>query len=166
MESCQYLHSHVLDVHISVHCLCINFLSCVSKNWSFIFWCSYLYRTSSSFSIQVNFPTQIINKNIDSRIPLLRDSRFPQFGYSSKMILLIWCVWGGFLLHILECNYLTVLVKPVYEKPIDTAEDIIERGITIIDFPGRKSMVNMLKKSPFQITRALAESTYVSKVFI
>ena len=76
----------------------------------------------------------------------------------------MWCVMGGFLLHILECNYLTVLVKPVYEKPIDTAEDIIERGITIINVPGRESMVETLKKSPFPLTRGLAENTYVAEV--
>ena len=80
------------------------------------------------------------------------------------MVLLTWCVMGGFLLHILECNYLTTILKPVYEKPIDTAEDIIERGITIIDFPGRESMVETLKRSPFPLTRALAENTYVPKV--
>ena len=80
------------------------------------------------------------------------------------MVLLMWCVWGGFLLHILECNYLTVLVKPVYEKPIDTAEDIIERGIKIIYAPGTESMVETLKKSPFPLTRKLAENTYVTKV--
>ena len=78
----------------------------------------------------------------------------------------MWCVCGGFLLHILECNYLTVLVKPVYEKPIDTAEDIIERGLKIIDFPGTESMVETLKKSPFPLTRKLAENTYVAKVVI
>ena len=78
------------------------------------------------------------------------------------MVLLMWCVMGGFLLHILECNYLTVLVKPVYEKPIDTAEDIIERGI--IGMPGTGSLVEILKKSPFPLTRALAENTYVTKV--
>ena len=89
-----------------------------------------------------------------------------EFGVSSKMVLLMWCVWGGFLLHILECNYLTVLVKPVYEKPIDTAEDIIERGIKIIDLPGTESMVETLKKSPFPLTRKLAENTYVVKVVI
>ena len=80
------------------------------------------------------------------------------------MTLLVWCVWGGFLLHILECNYLTVLVKPVYEKPVDTAEDIIERGITILDSPGRESSIEALKKSPYPLTRALAENTYVSQV--
>ena len=78
----------------------------------------------------------------------------------------MWCVWGGFLLHILECNYLTVLVKPVYEKPIDTAEDIIERGIKIIYVPGTESMVETLKKSPFPLTRKLAENTYATKVVI
>ena len=76
----------------------------------------------------------------------------------------MWCVWGGFLLHILECNYLTVLVKPVYDKPIDTAEDIIERGIKIIVSPGTDSIVESLKKSPFPLTRKLAENTHVSKV--
>ena len=104
---------------------------------------------------------------IDFRVPLLNSSQSPQsrsFGFSSNMILLMWCVWGGFLLHILECNYLTVLVKPVYEKPVDTAEDIIERGITILDSPGRESSIEALKKSPYPLTRALAENTYVSQV--
>ena len=76
----------------------------------------------------------------------------------------MWCVWGGFLLHILECNILATLLKPTYEKPIDTAEDIIERGITIIRMPGTESMVEILKKSPFPLTRALAENTYIPKV--
>ena len=80
------------------------------------------------------------------------------------MIRLVWCVWGGFLLHILECNYLSVVVRPTYEKPIDTAEDVIERGVEIISIPGRKSMVETLKKSPFPLTRALAEKTYVTEV--
>ena len=70
------------------------------------------------------------------------------------------------MLHILECNYLTVLVKPVYEKPIDTAEDIIERDMTIIGIPGTESLVETLKRSPFPLTRALAENTHVTKVDI
>ena len=80
------------------------------------------------------------------------------------MVLLMWCVLRGFLLHILECNYLTVLVKPVYEMPIDTAEDIIERGITTLMCPGVESMVEMDKKSPSPLTRAIAEKTYVAEV--
>ena len=82
------------------------------------------------------------------------------------MVLLMWCVMGGFLLHILECNYLTTLLNPVYEKPIDTAEDIIERGITILRGPGQESVVAISKKSPFALTRQLAENSYVTEVVI
>ena len=90
---------------------------------------------------------------------------FP-IGFSSNMVLLLWCVCGGFLLHILECNYLTVLVKPVYEKPVDTAEDVIERGLTIITNPDSGSLVETAKKSPFESVRQMAELSYVSTVFI
>ena len=72
----------------------------------------------------------------------------------------MWCVMGGFLLHILECNYLTVLVKPVYEKPLDTIEDIVERGIANIETPGRESIVAELEKSPFLLTGKIAANTY------
>ena len=82
------------------------------------------------------------------------------------MVLLLWCVWGGFLLHILECNYLTVLLKPVYEEPVDTPEDIIERGLKIIMSPAAKALVEAAKKSPFEKTRKLAELSYVPTVFI
>ena len=87
-----------------------------------------------------------------------------RFGFSSNLVLLMWCVWGGFLLHILECNYLTVLVKPVYEKPIDTAEDIIERDIMVLSGPERESYIELLKRSPCPLTRAVAENTYIPKV--
>ena len=82
------------------------------------------------------------------------------------MELLSWCVWGGFLFHILECNFLAVLVKQNYEKPIDTAEDIIERGMKIIGYPGGESLVETSKNSIFPLTRALAELTYVAKVVV
>ena len=80
------------------------------------------------------------------------------------MVLLMWCVMGGFLLHILECNILATLLKPVYEKPIDTAEDIIERGITIIAQDAARLETEIMKKSPEPLIRALAENTYVTKV--
>ena len=80
------------------------------------------------------------------------------------MVLLLWCVWGGFLLHILECNYLTVLLKPVYENPVDTAEDIIERGLTIIRMPNTESLIEAAKRSPFESVRQIAEQSYVPTV--
>ena len=80
------------------------------------------------------------------------------------MVLLLWCVCGGLLAHMLEANFLTILLKPVYEKPIDTAQDVLDRGLTLISSPYDDSIVEKMKKSPFYITRTLAERTIVPKV--
>ena len=39
-------------------------------------------------------------------------------------------MFGGFILHFLLSNFLTVLLKPSYEKPVESAADLINRGIT------------------------------------
>ena len=80
------------------------------------------------------------------------------------MILLLWLVCGGFLFHMLECNYLTILLKPTYEKPVNGAEDILDRGLTVVNYPGSESLVKMLRNSPNKISRELAENTIVAKV--
>ena len=99
------------------------------------------------------------------RVPLIinQAARF-NFGFASNMVLLLWCVCGGFLLHMLECNYLTILLKPNYEKAIDTAQDVLDRGLTVIGTPGTESGVEILKNSPSAVNRALAKRTVVPKV--
>ena len=65
----------------------------------------------------------------------------------------------------LECNYLSILLKPNYEKPVDTAEDVIDRGLAILKIPFIESSIEMSKNSPFYLTRTLAERAIVPKVF-
>ena len=43
-------------------------------------------------------------------------------GVSFNIIYFTWAIWGGFLLHMLLSNYLPVLLKPVYDKPLDTTQ--------------------------------------------
>ena len=86
------------------------------------------------------------------------------FGFASNMILLLWCVCGGFILHMFESNYFTMLMKPIYEKPVDSAQDVIDLGLAVISSPGTESIVEMQKNSPFYITRTLVERTIVPKV--
>ena len=54
---------------------------------------------------------------------------------SSNFVFTIWAVFGGFILHFLLCNFLTVLLRPRYEKPVETTADVIERNITLILWP-------------------------------
>ena len=76
----------------------------------------------------------------------------------------MWSVCGGFLLYFLTSNYLSVLIKPSYQKPVETSEDVIARKLTIIDSPGKESIVEAAKNSPYPIVRQLAELRYVTKV--
>ena len=55
---------------------------------------------------------------------------------SSNLVYTIWAMWGGFILHFLLCNYLTVLLRPSYEEPVETAADLIKRDITPFLQPG------------------------------
>ena len=86
------------------------------------------------------------------------------FGLASKMTFLLWCVMGGFLLHMFESIYLSMLMKPIYETPINTAQDVLNRGLLVIYYPRTESAVEIEKNSQSYITRQLAERTIVPKV--
>ena len=80
------------------------------------------------------------------------------------MLFLIWCVFGGFLLWFFESLFLESLLKPNYKKPVDNAQDVLDSGLKLITSCGSESLVEMLKDSPFPLTRRLAEMTVVPKV--
>ena len=86
------------------------------------------------------------------------------FGFASNLMLLFWCVCGGFLLYMFESTYLTMLMKPTYEKPVDTAEDILDRGLSVIKSNIAAAIVEAEKNSSFAIIRELAERTIIPKV--
>ena len=65
-----------------------------------------------------------------------------------------------------ESNYLTMLMKPTYEKPIDTPQDILDRGLSIIYPFGYESVIEDLRNSPSEQSRALAEIIIVAKVIL
>ena len=65
-----------------------------------------------------------------------------------------------------ESMYFTMLMTPTYERPIDSAEDVIDKGLAVIGFPGSESLVNIWMDSPSYFTRTLAEMTTVPKVIV
>ena len=66
---------------------------------------------------------------------------------TSNLIYTIWAVFGGFILHFLLCNFLTVLLTPSYEEPVETAKDLINRGITLILWPGAEIWIQLFAAS-------------------
>ena len=100
------------------------------------------------------------------RVPLVENqaARF-NFGFASNMTLGLWCVCGGLLLHMLESNYLGILVKPNFEKTMDSAEDVLDRGVSILWFPYYEYYKDLqLEQNDSMILKKLAERVYVAKV--
>ena len=82
---------------------------------------------------------------------------------ASNLVFTIWAVFGGFILHFLLSNYLSVLLKPSYEQPVDTTKDLIERDIIPFTPPGTEYLVEELAASPDPEYQELAKRLYVTE---
>ena len=84
-------------------------------------------------------------------------------GRSSNLVYTIWAVFGGFILHFLLCNYLTVLLKPSYEEPVESAADIMKRDITPFLYPGSEIFIQFFAASPDPNFQEISRRFYISK---
>ena len=65
----------------------------------------------------------------------------------------------------LESNYLGMLMKPNFEKTMDSAEDVLDRGVSILWFPYYEYYKDLqLEQNYSMILKKLAERVYVAKV--
>ena len=61
---------------------------------------------------------------------------------------LVWGIGGGLLLYFLTCNFLTLLVKPSWDKPIRTISDLLERDMGLILWADDDVWVEAMRDSP------------------
>ena len=79
-------------------------------------------------------------------------------GMASVFLVLIWSSLGGILQHAFNSNLLSIIVSPVFEKPMDTAQDILEAGLS----PILRHKGNLLS-SPNPAFAELAKRALVTK---
>ena len=84
-------------------------------------------------------------------------------GFSANFILLIWYLCGGVCLWGFEGNILALMMKQVFEDPVDSAQDIIDRGLIPIIQPGGYYYVWQLSQSGNQLHQDLAKIIVVPK---
>ena len=83
---------------------------------------------------------------------------------SSNLVFTIWAVFGGFILHFLLSNYLTVILRPSFEEPVETAGDLVKRNITPFTGPsGVQSWTNLFSSSPNPDYQALSGKIIFAK---
>ena len=72
-------------------------------------------------------------------------------------------MFGGFILHFLLSNYLTVLLRPSYEESVETAADLIKRDITPFFGPGGEFYKQLFAASPDPVYQELSRRLIVAK---
>ena len=82
---------------------------------------------------------------------------------TSNPIFSLWAVFGGFILHFLLCNWLTVLLTPSYEEPVDTAKDLINRNIIPFIYPGAEIWRQFFAASPDPIYQEISRRLVIAK---
>ena len=65
-----------------------------------------------------------------------RENKFLPKGFAANFVLTFWDVLGGFIGYFFLATFLTMLIKPVLEKPIDSVETIVDRRMVPITDEG------------------------------
>ena len=84
---------------------------------------------------------------------------------STNLVYTIWAVFGGFILHFLLSNYLTVLLRPNYEEPVDTAADLIRRNLVPVVRNNEEIFRQIFANSPDPDYQELSRRLCVAEQF-
>ena len=82
---------------------------------------------------------------------------------SSNLVFTIWAVFGGFILQFLLSNYLSVLLMPSYEEPVDTAKDLIRRDLIPFFQPGQDIWIQFFSASSDPIYQEISRRSIISE---
>jgi hypothetical protein len=84
-------------------------------------------------------------------------------GFSANLILLLWCFMGGVCQWGFEGNILALMFKKVYEDPVDTAQDVVDRKlIPVVDWYSPE-YIDLLAQSDNSLYQQLAPITVLPK---
>ena len=87
---------------------------------------------------------------------------FPK-GFSMNLVLIIWGLCGGLFIYAFLANFRTMLLMPQYEKPVDSAQEILDRGMIPFVIPGGDFYKQFLKESSNPTYQKLGEIVLVPK---
>jgi hypothetical protein len=84
-------------------------------------------------------------------------------GFSANLVLVIWCLFGGVCQWGFEENIRALMFKPVFEVPVDTAQDVLDRGLIPVTHEYGQFWIDHLAHSDNPVYKQLAKITVVPK---
>ena len=80
-------------------------------------------------------------------VPAVSKNLFPR-GFSANFILIIWGVFVAICAYAFLAIFRDILIMPVYEDPIDSYQDVIDKGLIPFAHPGSHYYGEHLANSP------------------
>ena len=84
-------------------------------------------------------------------------------GFSANLVLLLWYLFGGVLLWAFEDNILALMFKQVFEDPVDTAQEVMNRGLIPFVYYTDRQIVDVMARSDDKLYQDLASITVIPK---
>ena len=82
-----------------------------------------------------------------------------------NFVLITWALFGGLFIYAFLANFRTMLLMPQYEKPVNSAQDILDRGMIPFVWYGGKFWKHFLLQSSNPVYQKLGEIVVVPKDF-
>jgi hypothetical protein len=84
-------------------------------------------------------------------------------GFSANLVLVIWCLFGGVCQWGFEENIRALMFKQVFEVPVDTAQDVLDRGLIPVVDARSSFWLDHLAHSDNPVYKQLAKITVMPK---
>ena len=84
-------------------------------------------------------------------------------GFSANLVLLLWYFMGGVCLWAFEDNILALMFKQVFEDPVDTPQEVKDRGLIPVVPWGAGFIVDLLARSDDKVYQYLASISVIPK---
>ena len=80
-----------------------------------------------------------------------------------KLVLITWALVGGQFIYAFSANFRTMLLMPQYEAPVDSAQDVLDRGMTLFVTYSGEYYKQFLLQSSNPAYQKLGENVVIPK---
>ena len=87
-------------------------------------------------------------------------------GFSVNLVLLIWGLFGGVLLHGFMALWRDMLLRTKMDQPVKTAQEVLDRGLIPVTHWGDQYIMDFLSQSPNPADQQLAKITVVPNDYL
>ena len=89
---------------------------------------------------------------------------FPK-GFSVNLVLMIWGIAAALIIYGFLANFRDMLLKPTFEKTIDSAQDVVDNGLKVYTIDGGDWQKETMQGSTTEAWKTMGDMCYIPTSF-